>query len=120
MALQAFKPIPAARVYFPPGDIDDLANEIKEILRSGQLTLGPHTEMFEQQFAATHLRTHGILQELRGRKATLLHQLVEIVWKVDLHARHTPNCTPTAPPHAGDPPRAHSESGSSAIRTVRT
>ena len=48
-----------------------------------------------QQFTPTNLSTHGILQELGGGKATLLHQLVEIVWKIDLHTRHTPKYTPS-------------------------
>ena len=48
-----------------------------------------------EQFTPTNLSTHGVLQELGGGKATLLHQLVEIVWKIDLHTRHTPKYTPS-------------------------
>jgi hypothetical protein len=36
------------------------------------------------------------LQELGRGKATLLDESVEIVGKVDLHARHTPNYTPSS------------------------
>lgn len=44
--------IPAARVYFPPEDIDEFQREASEVLRSGMLTLGSHTKAFEEAFAA--------------------------------------------------------------------
>jgi hypothetical protein len=50
-----------------------------------------------EQVASTHLCSNGTLQELRCRQTTLLHEAVEIVRQVDLHARHTPNYTPCAP-----------------------
>ena len=48
-----------------------------------------------EQLTPTNLSANGILQELGGGKSTLLHQFVEIVWKIDLHPRHTPKYTPS-------------------------
>src|SRR5262249_19813919 len=44
-----------------------------------------------EQVLAAHLRTHRLLQELRGRQAAGLDLVIEIVWQVDLQPRHTPN-----------------------------
>lgn len=52
--------VPAAKVHFPPEDLESIAHEIKEILRSGRLTLGPFTDRFEQEFAASHRRLFAV------------------------------------------------------------
>lgn len=52
--------IPAASVYFPPEDIDDLVDAIRDILSSGRLTLGRYTEKFEQEFATSHMRRYAV------------------------------------------------------------
>ena len=46
------------------------------------------------QFESPYLSTNSLLQQLGGWQTTLLHELVEVVGKVDLHARHTPKYTP--------------------------
>jgi len=43
--------IPAARIYFPDKDREELLKQIDEILQSGQLTLGKYTKEFEERFA---------------------------------------------------------------------
>jgi len=43
--------IPAAKIWFPQGDRRELAQQIDEILASGQLTLGKWTKRFEDEFA---------------------------------------------------------------------
>jgi dTDP-4-amino-4,6-dideoxygalactose transaminase len=43
--------IPAAKIYFPEEDREELLNKIDEILESGQLTLGKYTKKFEERFA---------------------------------------------------------------------
>lgn len=60
MLANRYGPVPAARVWFPPEDLDELGEEIKEILRSGRLTLGSHTEAFETEFAALHGRRFAV------------------------------------------------------------
>lgn len=53
-------PIPAAKIHFPPEDLDDLSIRFREILRTGRLTLGPYTEEFEKAFASAHGRRFGV------------------------------------------------------------
>jgi len=43
--------IPAAKVYFPDEDKEDIAAKVKEILSTGQLTLGKYGRQFEEEFA---------------------------------------------------------------------
>jgi hypothetical protein len=50
------------------------------------------------QFASTHLRPHGLLEQFGRRQTAVLHQLVEISREVDLHARHAPNIHPMDSP----------------------
>lgn len=44
--------LPRAKPHLPEEDVATLLEEFGEILRSGWLTLGPHLERFEQEFAA--------------------------------------------------------------------
>lgn len=53
-------PIPPAQVYFPEEDLEELGTLVKEILRSGRLTLGPYTEKLEREFASLHKRKIGV------------------------------------------------------------
>lgn len=46
-----------------------------------------------QKFQASDLSSNGELQELGSRQAFGLDQLVEILWEIDLHTRHTPEYT---------------------------
>ena len=52
---------------------------------------------FGEELQPSQLRTHSLLKQLRGRKASGLHQFVQIVREVDLHACHTPKYTPSTP-----------------------
>jgi hypothetical protein len=44
---------------------------------------------FGEQFQPAQLRTHSLLQQLRGRETPGLYQLVQVVGKINLHAGHT-------------------------------
>jgi perosamine synthetase len=46
--------VQAARIVFPAADREEIAAATAEILRTGALTLGPHTRQFEAAFAAVH------------------------------------------------------------------
>ena len=48
------RPVPAARLVFPDEDRAEIHALIEESLTSGALTLGPHTERFETEFARRH------------------------------------------------------------------
>ena len=45
--------IPPAKPYFPPEDIQQIENDVRQILNSGMLTLGAYTKRFEDGFAKT-------------------------------------------------------------------
>ncbi len=47
-----------------------------------------------KQVEPAHFRANGSLQDFRGRKTTFLHEAVEVVGQIDLHAGHTPTHTP--------------------------
>src|SRR3989304_2464725 len=53
-------PIPPTRIFFPDEDIDALQTVFREILKTGQLTLGKRTEAFESEFAATIGGAHAV------------------------------------------------------------
>lgn len=46
--------VPPARVVFSPDDRDEIARTTADILATGALTLGQHTQRFEADFAALH------------------------------------------------------------------
>lgn len=46
--------VQAARIVFPEPDREEIAAAVAEILATGSLTLGPHTQLFESAFAAAH------------------------------------------------------------------
>jgi dTDP-4-amino-4,6-dideoxygalactose transaminase len=52
--------IPAAKIFFPDEDIENLSAQIREILKTGRLTLGSHGKAFENQFSKYVGVKHGI------------------------------------------------------------
>jgi dTDP-4-amino-4,6-dideoxygalactose transaminase len=52
--------VPAARIVFPTEDRQTVLDLIDESLRTGALTLGPHTERFEAAFAERHGVPHAV------------------------------------------------------------
>ena len=53
-------PIPPTKIFFPPEDIAALLGAFRDILETGQLTLGKRTEAFEREFASTIGVTHAV------------------------------------------------------------
>jgi dTDP-4-amino-4,6-dideoxygalactose transaminase len=54
------RPVPAARLVFPPDDRAEIHALIEASLTSGSLTLGPHTADFETAFAQRHAVPYAI------------------------------------------------------------
>ena len=52
--------LPRAQPYIPEEDLAALLEDFAEILRSGQLTRGPHLEQFEREFAAQVGTQHAV------------------------------------------------------------
>src|SRR5207244_13104658 len=60
MIAEAKALVPPTRIYFPEADVASLQKVLGDILRSGQLTLGKHTEAFEQAFAPVSAKKHAV------------------------------------------------------------
>lgn len=43
--------IPAAKIYFPEEDREEILGKIREVLETGQLTLGKYSREFKEKFA---------------------------------------------------------------------
>jgi hypothetical protein len=54
----------------------------------GQVLIG-----LAEQVLAAYLRADGFLQKLGRRQPPGLELFVEVIWKIHLHSRHTPNYT---------------------------
>ena len=54
------KRVPAAAVYFPEHERQWIAEQVQEVLRSGQLTLGKHGRQFEEEFATLQGTRHAV------------------------------------------------------------
>jgi len=52
--------VPAARIVFSPGDRNEILTLIDESLRTGSLTLGPHTQAFEEAFRSRHQAPYAV------------------------------------------------------------
>jgi dTDP-4-amino-4,6-dideoxygalactose transaminase len=52
--------VPAARLVFSPEDRQAILTLIDESLRTGSLTLGPHTQAFEEAFRNQHNAPHAV------------------------------------------------------------
>jgi perosamine synthetase len=52
--------VPAARIVMDPADRAEIVARVEESLRTGSLTLGPHTREFEQAFAGAHRAPHAV------------------------------------------------------------
>ncbi len=63
--------VPAAKVCFPAEDREWILSEIKHALETGALTLGPHTRLFEEEFASqqqVNTRSRLIVAPANGRQ----------------------------------------------------
>ena len=60
MIAQAKVVVPPTKIYFPEADVASLQKVLGDILRSGQLTLGKHTQAFEQAFAPISAKEYAV------------------------------------------------------------
>ncbi|MFW9888407.1 MAG: DegT/DnrJ/EryC1/StrS family aminotransferase [Candidatus Thorarchaeota archaeon] len=52
--------IPAAKIYFPESDWDEILERTRDVLSSGWLTLGKYTKELEKKFSESHGISHAV------------------------------------------------------------
>lgn len=93
--------IPAAKIYFPPEDRQELAAKIGGILETGQLTLGRFTKEFEDRFAAYTGTAHAVAVNSGTSALEIILRGLEVKGSVILVPTNTFFATPASVVHAG-------------------
>jgi len=103
-ALQADRKVPAARIQFLSEDRDWIADRIREVLASGQLTLGKYGSEFEKQFAASCGVRHAIAVNSGTSSLEIILRSLGVEGKDVLVPTNTFFATAAAVLHAGGNP----------------
>jgi perosamine synthetase len=93
--------IPAAKIYFPPEDRQDLAVKIGGILETGQLTLGKYTKEFEERFAASTGTAHAVAVNSGTSALEIILRGLDVKGSTVLVPTNTFFATPASVVHAG-------------------
>lgn len=93
--------IPAAKIYFPPEDRQDLAAKISGILETGQLTLGKFTKEFEDRFAAYTGTAHAVAVNSGTSALEIILRGMDVAGSTVLVPTNTFFATPASVVHAG-------------------
>lgn len=88
-------------IYFSEDDRREIALAIDEILASGKLTLGPHTEAFEQEFAAALGAGHAVAVNSGTSALEIIFRSLEVAGREVVVPTNTFFATPAAVLHAG-------------------
>jgi dTDP-4-amino-4,6-dideoxygalactose transaminase len=102
--LVAYK-IPAARVVVPDEDIEASLNEMRDVLRSGQLTLGSHTKEFEEGFASVAGTAHAVAVSSGTAALEIPLRVFGVTGREVVVPTNTFFATAAAVVHAGGVPR---------------
>ena len=97
--------VPAARVVFSPEDRRAILELIDESLRSGSLTLGPHTKSFEEAFAHRHQVRHAIAMSSGTSALETILRILAVEGGEVVVPTNTFFATAAAVAHAGGIPR---------------
>ena len=97
--------IPPARVYFPAEDMQEILSKIEEVLQSGYLTLGKHTEAFEEAFARYVGAKHAVAVCSGTAALEIALRILDVRGKEVVVPTNTFFATAAAVAHAGGIPR---------------
>ena len=97
--------IPPARVYFPAEDMQEILSKIEEVLQSGYLTLGKHTEAFEEAFARYVGAKHAVAVCSGTAALEIALRILDVRGKEVVVPTNTFFATAAAVVHAGGTPR---------------
>ena len=93
--------IPAAKIYFPPEDRQDLAEKISGILESGQLTLGKFGKEFEDRFAEYVGTAHAVAVNSGTSALEIILRTLDVKGTTVIVPTNTFFATPASVVHAG-------------------
>jgi perosamine synthetase len=97
--------VPAARVVFSPDDRRAILDLIDESLRTGSLTLGPHTKSFEEAFARRHQVGHAVAMSSGTSALETILRILAVEGREVVVPTNTFFATAAAVMHAGGIPR---------------
>jgi len=93
--------IPAARIYFPEEDRRKILEQIDEILKSGQLTLGKYTKEFEAKFAEYTGTKYAVAVNSGTSALEIILRALDIAGSSVIVPTNTFFATPASVIHAG-------------------
>jgi dTDP-4-amino-4,6-dideoxygalactose transaminase len=96
--------VPAARVVFSADDRSEVAAAVSDLLATGALTLGPHTEAFEADFAALHGTRHAVAVASGTAAIEIALRIVGVAGRDVVVPANTFYATAAAVVHAGGRP----------------
>jgi dTDP-4-amino-4,6-dideoxygalactose transaminase len=97
--------VPAARLVFSPEDRETILTLIDESLRTGSLTLGPHTQSFEEAFRLQHHIPHAVAVSSGTSALEIILRTLGIEGREVIVPTNTFFATAAAVIHAGGMPR---------------
>ena len=97
--------VPAARIAFTPDDRAAILALVDETLASGALTLGPHTETFEREFAELHRSPFAVAVSSGTSALEIALRALDVAGREVVVPANTFFATAAAVAHAGGIPR---------------
>ncbi len=101
----AMREVPAARIVFSADDRRTILAMIDESLRTGALTLGPHTRRFEAAFAARHVAAHAVAVSSGTSALEIILRAIGVEGREVVVPTNTFFASAAAVVHAGGAPR---------------
>ena len=101
----ATREVPAARIVFSAEDRRAVLALVDESLRTGSLTLGPHTRRFEEAFAARHDAAHAVAVSSGTSALEIILRAIGVEGREVVVPTNTFFASAAAVVHAGGTPR---------------
>jgi perosamine synthetase len=101
----ATREVPAARIVFSAEDRQAVLALVDESLRTGSLTLGPHTRRFEEAFAARHDAPHAVAVSSGTSALEIILRAIGVEGREVVVPTNTFFASAAAVVHAGGTPR---------------
>jgi dTDP-4-amino-4,6-dideoxygalactose transaminase len=112
--------VPAARIVFSQEDRESILTLIDESLQTGSLTLGPHTQAFEEAFRIHHNSTHAVAVSSGTSALEIILRTLGVEGREVIVPTNTFFATAAAILHAGGTPRFVDVSGDTLALSAST
>ena len=116
----AKREVPAARIVFSAEDRRAVLALVDESLRTGSLTLGPHTRRFEEAFAARHDAAHAVAVSSGTSALEIILRAIGVDGREVVVPTNTFFASAAAVVHAGGTPRLAEVSASTLALSAET